>query len=74
MYMNKKDEFIKNCYENCDGYNLHCGIYKSEILLSFHKGESCCWHKVIQTDVEKINNNDMCLTFGILEKLVKKNE
>lgn len=66
----EKDKFIENCYLNCNGRNMHCGLYKQEVLLLFDKNRLCTYFKVIQNDIIKINEGNKYITFDILKKLV----
>ena len=68
--MNDPIEFIKNCYDNCQGRNYNCGYYKQELLVHFDKTKPCSVYKTIQNDIKKIEEGKTNITYPCLNDLV----
>ena len=63
-------QFIKNCYENCQGRNSNCGMYKQEVLVHFDKNRDCSVYKTIQKDLKKIQQKKTNITYPCLEEMI----
>lgn len=56
-------EQLRQCY-GCNGYR-GCDLYVPNTT------PLCVWKETLQADMEKLKNGEGCLTFPILEQIIK---
>lgn len=64
----KSRNYAKECL-SCDGFAYQCSGYTP---INRDEGELCVWYKVVDRDLHKIETGRGAVTFGELERIVKR--